>query len=147
MRTSLHSRRLRALLASVAGSALIASAAAAVAVAEPSASASAPQAPPPRPVWSAAATHDVSPSLRALAARDRGVLPSTARITEERGAPNAHAPSSRTTGDAAVQSEVAPASIPGTIANFEGLSNQDNFNTFGFRVNPPDPVGDVGPNH
>ena len=31
--------------------------------------------------------------------------------------------------------------------NFEGLSNQDNFDIFGFRVNPPDPVGDVGPNH
>jgi len=30
---------------------------------------------------------------------------------------------------------------------FEGISNQDNFNLFGFRVNPPDPVGDVGPNH
>ena len=25
--------------------------------------------------------------------------------------------------------------------------NQDNFNVFGCRVNPPDPVGDVGPNH
>ena len=34
-----------------------------------------------------------------------------------------------------------------TFANFEGLSNLDNFNLFGFRVNPPDPVGDVGPNH
>jgi hypothetical protein len=33
------------------------------------------------------------------------------------------------------------------FANFEGVSNQDNFNIFGFRVNPPDPVGDVGPNH
>jgi hypothetical protein len=33
------------------------------------------------------------------------------------------------------------------MANFEGLSNLDNFNVFGFRVNPPDPVGDVGPNH
>ncbi len=40
------------------------------------------------------------------------------------------------------------AAILGTpIANFEGISNQDNFNIFGFRVNPPDPVGDVGPNH
>ncbi len=39
------------------------------------------------------------------------------------------------------------ATLSGTIANFEGLSNQDNFNLFGFRVNPPDPVGDVGPNH
>ena len=33
------------------------------------------------------------------------------------------------------------------IANFEGLSNQDNFNLLGGRVNPPDPIGDVGPNH
>ena len=41
----------------------------------------------------------------------------------------------------------AAATIPGTIANFEGISNQDNFNLFGFRVNPPDPNGDVGPNH
>ncbi len=31
--------------------------------------------------------------------------------------------------------------------NFEGLSNQDNFDIFGFRVNPPSPSGDVGPNH
>jgi hypothetical protein len=38
-------------------------------------------------------------------------------------------------------------SIPGTLQNFEGLSNLDNFNIFGFRVNPPDPNGDVGPNH
>jgi hypothetical protein len=37
--------------------------------------------------------------------------------------------------------------IQGTSANFEGISNQDNFNLFGGRVNPPDPVGDVGPNH
>ncbi len=33
------------------------------------------------------------------------------------------------------------------LANFEGLSNQDNFNIFGGRVNPPDPVGDVGKKH
>jgi hypothetical protein len=39
------------------------------------------------------------------------------------------------------------ADIPALIANFEGLRNQDNFNTFGFRVNPPDPNGEVGPNH
>src|SRR6185437_3248449 len=31
--------------------------------------------------------------------------------------------------------------------NFEGLSNQDNFNVLGIRVNPPDPVGAIGPNH
>ena len=48
-------------------------------------------------------------------------------------------------GDA--QTEAPAASIPSTLANFEGISNQDNFNIFGCRVNPPDPVGDVGPNH
>src|SRR5260370_17647931 len=37
--------------------------------------------------------------------------------------------------------------LPSPLANFEGLSNQDNFNVFGFRVNPPDPNGEVGPNH
>jgi hypothetical protein len=37
--------------------------------------------------------------------------------------------------------------IAAPILTFEGIGNQDNFNIFGFRVNPPDPVGDVGPNH
>ena len=41
----------------------------------------------------------------------------------------------------------APLPIPAPTVNFEGISNTDNFNLFGFRVNPPDPVGDVGPNH
>ncbi len=38
-------------------------------------------------------------------------------------------------------------SMPGPIVSFDGLSNQDNFNAFGFRVSPPDTDGDVGPNH
>ena len=50
-------------------------------------------------------------------------------------------------GLAANLSAFNAATIPGTTVNFEGISNQDNFNLFGFRVNPPDPVGDVGPNH
>jgi hypothetical protein len=51
-------------------------------------------------------------------------------------------------GDNAVQNNnPAQSSIPSTTTNFEGLSNQDNFNIFGGRVNPPDPVGDVGLNH
>jgi hypothetical protein len=47
----------------------------------------------------------------------------------------------------AVQTAVGTQAIGGTGANFEGLSSQNNFDVFGFRVNPPDPVGDVGPNH
>jgi hypothetical protein len=37
--------------------------------------------------------------------------------------------------------------IPAPLLTFEGMSNQDNFNVFGFRVNPPDPNGEVGPNN
>ncbi|HJZ80343.1 MAG TPA: hypothetical protein VKD91_08355 [Pyrinomonadaceae bacterium] len=37
--------------------------------------------------------------------------------------------------------------IPAPLLTFEGLSNLDNFNLYGFRVNPPDPDGAVGPNH
>jgi hypothetical protein len=54
-------------------------------------------------------------------------------------------------GDAALQKSSALDAMEGpaltTDANFEGISNTDNFNLFGFRVNPPDPDGDVGPNH
>jgi len=48
---------------------------------------------------------------------------------------------------AAGRSSIKALSIPVPLANFEGISNQDNAVIFGFRVNPPDPVGDVGPNH
>jgi hypothetical protein len=70
-------------------------------------------------------------------------------IRPERGEP---AKDTGYTGDGALQTSVgqprgAAPSIPGTTANFEGLSQQDNFDTFGFRVNPPDPNGAVGPNH
>jgi hypothetical protein len=51
------------------------------------------------------------------------------------------------TADGALQSALPAPTIPGTQANFEGLSNQDNFDIFGFRVNPPDPNGEVGPNN
>jgi hypothetical protein len=37
--------------------------------------------------------------------------------------------------------------IPAPLLTFEGLSNQDNADIFGFRVNPPDANGEVGPNH
>jgi hypothetical protein len=50
-------------------------------------------------------------------------------------------------GDGALQTAPSPLTIPAPLTSFEGLSNQDNFNIFGFRVNPPDPVGDVGPNN
>jgi len=57
------------------------------------------------------------------------------------------APDKGFSGDAAVGPAHAASKKGEVFANFEGLSNVDNFNLFGFRVNPPDPVGDVGPNH
>jgi hypothetical protein len=92
------------------------------------------------PHVSRAAAFDVSPTLQALSRHP--VLPSTpGHASAERGS----APTDRGfSGDAAVQSSVPAASqIGGTIANFEGLANADN----PFEVSPPDPNGEVGPNH
>jgi hypothetical protein len=53
-------------------------------------------------------------------------------------------------GDGAVQASplsIAAVAIPNPLLTFEGLSNLDNFDLFGDRFNPPDPNGDVGPNH
>jgi hypothetical protein len=49
--------------------------------------------------------------------------------------------------DGALQQAVPAAAMPAPLRTFEGPSNEDNFTIFGFRVNPPDPVGDVGPRH
>jgi hypothetical protein len=49
--------------------------------------------------------------------------------------------------DGALQTRFAPNAMPSPLFTFEGPSNQDNFDTFGFRVNPPDSDGDVGKSH
>ena len=97
-----------------------------------------------RPTFTGAVAFDTSEPLRDLAATakapkitDGEVLPDRGPVVVDRG----HA------GDPVVQAAAAPLVAPATLANFEGLSNQDNFNLLGGRVNPPDPVGDVGPNH
>ena len=51
------------------------------------------------------------------------------------------------TPDAAVQTEAPTPSLPAPLTSFDGISNQDNSNIYGFRVFPPDTNGDVGPNH
>ena len=110
----------------------------------------------PKAKFSDAKAFDVSPALRDLAA------PSAARMADDSSAEPVEVRPDRGptvvdqgfSGDGAasaslaMRSAAAPAaSIAGPLANFEGLSNQDNFNIFGCRVNPPDPMGDVGPNH
>src|SRR5437773_159360 len=108
---------------------------------------------PLTPKFSAALAFDISPAVRNLpAAKKRLAAPTLVReIRPERGP---RVQSRGHSGDKALQtsSQMGAAGInapfiASTLANFEGLSNQDNFNIFGFRVNPPDPDGDVGPNH
>jgi len=101
-------------------------------------------APSARPTFTAPAAFDRSKPLTQLAAESR---PATAPRTRPEQGARPEQTGGRHTPDAALQSSVGTASIAGTNANFEGLSNDDNFAAFGFRVNPPDPIGDVGPNH
>ena len=97
---------------------------------------------PLKPHFTDAAAQDKSAPLARMAARAPGRssdVPLKSR--PERGPQVAD---NGFTGDGAVQSEVPTTSMAAPLANFEGLSNQDNFDEYGFRVNPPDPVGDVG---
>jgi hypothetical protein len=108
----------------------------------------------PTPVFSGAAAFDVSPALTSVEASrvpsvdgpdeivdvrpDRGPVPADAGHSGDGALAG---PSAR------AMTPVAELAVGAPVANFEGISNLDNFNLFGFRVNPPDPVGDVGPNH
>ena len=92
-----------------------------------------------KPKFTNAAAFDVSPSLRELA---KAAKHGTARPDVVGRDPNLRSAVTRgSAADGALQSDTSPSAlaIPGTQANFEGLSNQDNFNVLGGRVNPPDP--------
>src|SRR5688500_4652125 len=49
--------------------------------------------------------------------------------------------------DLLVQQMMPEPKMPGVGTSFDGLANSDNLSVFGFQVNPPDTVGDVGPSH
>lgn len=113
----------------------------------------------PKAKFTEAVAFDVSPALRDLAVTRPNMPPSAAvdPVVDVRPDWGPLPEDNGFSGDGALQQPGVsqlrttqtilsfPASAP--MANFEGISNQDNFNLFGFRVNPPDPVGDVGPNH
>jgi len=92
-----------------------------------------------------AAAHDTSPPLRDLAAGR--IAPDADDPADEPDRGPIATGDGGYSGDGALQATVPAATIPSTQQNFEGLSNQANFNIFGFRVNPPDPNGEVGPNN
>jgi hypothetical protein len=103
------------------------------------------------PTFSEAVAFDVTKPLRELAkGKPAGTeLPrATGRDTDREPSVVGDSPAAATAqAPAPAGAPSATSSIPAPTANFEGLSNQDNFDVFGFRVNPPDTVGDVGPNH
>src|SRR5256714_13062297 len=107
---------------------------------------------PVSPKFSTPVAFDVSPAVRNLprVARPRTFAPDTIlEMRPERGGsegPQAHRVKPYS-ADGALQLFNPAPSIPAPLLTFEGLSNQDNFNVFGFRVNPPDPNGEVGPNN
>ena len=102
------------------------------------------------PEFSAPVAFDVSPAVRDLprAATPLTFPPDTIVEPRERGleGPRAHRVK-RYRADGALQPFSPAPSIPAPSLTFEGLSNLDNFNLFGFRINPPDPDGEVGRNH
>jgi hypothetical protein len=100
--------------------------------------------PSPTPTITSDVAHDLSPPLRDLAA---GRIAPDAEDPAEEPERGPIATGDLSSDDGALQSKVGTTSIPSTSQNFEGLSNQDNFNIFGGRVNPPDPNGEVGPNN
>jgi len=103
------------------------------------------------PKFTGAAAFDKSQPLRDLARASINRVPPSADLVElspDRGPAvldRGHTP------DGALQSAARSATsaeiMAPPLANFDGPSNLDNFNVLGGRVNPPDPVGDVGPNH
>src|SRR4051795_10486013 len=104
------------------------------------------------PKFSKAVGFDVSPAVRNLPhiARPRTYPPNTIlEMRPERAGsegPVAHRLRARGRDGALQLFNPAP-NIPSPLLTFEGMANQDNFNVFGFRVNPPDANGEVGPNN
>jgi len=95
---------------------------------------------------------DVSPALRSLPPAARPLVFDPNKIIEvrpeRRGSegPEAHRAKAYS-ADGVLQLFSPAPTIPAPLLTFEGLSNQDNFNLYGGRVNPPDSDGEVGPNH
>jgi len=99
--------------------------------------------------FSNAVAFDVSPAMRDVAKQATSVARATGALDRpERGPASAGRGFS---GDAAVQSttgrSAAGVEIPSPTVNFEGIPAEANIPILGGLPIPPDPDGDVGPNH
>jgi hypothetical protein len=101
---------------------------------------------PLQPTIGTAAAFDKSPPLRDMRMIAPGAgqqqswvrQPATDRSLVGRVANTKHQT------DGALQNGASPNTMPSPLFTFNGPNNVDNLNIFGFRVNPPDPNGDVG---
>src|SRR6266566_1276248 len=137
-----HVRILAAVLLVLAAAALVFLAVSPPAAAQPTAG---PQ--PLTPKFSPPVAFDVLPALRNLPPAARPSIFDPNKIIEVRPERGPEVQSKGYSGDGALQLFSPAPTIPAPLLTFEGLSNQDNFNLYGGRVNPPDPNGEVGPNH
>ena len=103
-------------------------------------------APPLKPTFTQAAAFDVSQPLREMTAMNHMNFDFADPEAREEGFEALEGPVGDTshTADSALQTAPATGTIPSPLFTFEGASNQDNFNIFGGRVNPPDTNMDVG---
>lgn len=142
-----HARFLAAVLLVLTAAAMVFMAISPPALAQPTA-----RRQPLTPKFLTAVAFDVSPPIRSLAHQARPLPFPPGAILEVR--PEGRKAESRQAQrirarrpDGALQRFNLTPTIPSPLLTFEGMSNQDNFNIFGGRVNPPDTIGDVGANH
>jgi len=137
-----QARIMAAVLLILTAAAMIFIAASPPAVAQPAA-----RTQPLTPKFSTAVAFDVSPAVRDLPPAARPLVFDPNKIVEVRPERGPEVQSKGYSGDGALQTFSSSLAIPAPLLTFEGLANADNLALYGFRVAPPDPVGDVGPNH
>jgi hypothetical protein len=101
-----------------------------------------------KPKFSAPAGFDVSAPMREVAKRAAARVGTAGAVDAERGA----VPADRGfAGDGALQGSAAARAgteaVSAPLVNFEGIAGPDNIPILGGIPIPPDPDGDVGPNH
>ena len=103
--------------------------------------------PPLKPTVGTAAAFDKSAPLRSMPMIAPGgpqAFGAPAKTDRSLIGPDANTRHQR---DGALQKVASPNAMPSPLFTFEGPRNEDNFNIFRIRVNPPDPNGDVGQHH
>jgi hypothetical protein len=104
------------------------------------------------PKFTEPAAFDVSKPLREIARQPPVLAPTKLPVNPRPGSidriPSFETGSSTDSpGRSSGATTATSRAIAAPLLTFEGLNNDDNLSTLGLRVNPPDPIGDVGPNN